>query len=80
MPTAITRRWAAFAANKVVHIVALELLYALISVTKFSIVLANGRFSQSGSHIVLTSFFTQLFFLLQIFSMMCSLLSSYHSD
>ena len=50
--TAITRRRAAFAANKVAQIVALGLLYTLISVTQFSIFLANGEFSQSGSHLV----------------------------
>ena len=49
--TVITRRRAAFAANKVAQIVALGLLYTLILVTQFSIFLANGHFSQSGSRV-----------------------------
>ena len=47
---AITRRRAAFATNKVAQIVTLGLLYTLIWVTKCLRFLANGRFSQSGSH------------------------------
>ena len=52
MLTAITRRRAAFATNKVVHIVAIGLLYALISVTQFSISNFFSVFSQNGSHFV----------------------------
>ena len=55
--TALTRRRAAFAANKVAQILSLGLLYALIPVTQFSIYLANGRYSQSESHIVISFFY-----------------------
>ena len=45
---AITRRQAAFAANKVVQIVALGLLYVLIPVTHFSIFLQMDSFLSAG--------------------------------
>ena len=48
MLTAITRRWAAFAASKVAQIVALGLLYALIPVNKFSIFLAKPLTGEHG--------------------------------
>ena len=49
MLTAMTRRRATFAANKVVQIVALELLYTLNMITNFSKKITSGQFSHARS-------------------------------